>query len=410
MPNTDDGSRFLGSPEVGELLRAAAAHDQGELLSWQMEHIDAHPGQSTTATYAARVRWPYGEREELFGVSARIGGHTEADTRANIFNDGDREVAVWLYPADPDLPGLARAAYPEKMAGLANQYHLAPGPVTPAQVHLAMIGYRPRRRAVLRMDLGDPSGAGPGSTYFVKVQRARQFAEVLQRHTLLLEAGVAAPRVAAATDDSILVLEQLPGRPLAKAIFDPVMPCRAEDLIGVLDAMPPAVAGLERRPPWSDAVDHYARMVAASMPDQEQRLGWMVQQVQDGLAGLAPGDEPTHGDFHEGQIFVDGGAISGMLDIDTIGPGRRADDLACMIAHLSTVQRMNAEQTERVHGLIRSWVPVFDERVDPVELRLRAAAVIISLATGPYRGQEPNWQAETSAILDAAEALVRQVA
>ena len=23
--------------------------------------------------------------------------------------DGDREVAVWLYPNDPDLPGLARA-------------------------------------------------------------------------------------------------------------------------------------------------------------------------------------------------------------------------------------------------------------------------------------------------------------
>ena len=62
-----------------------------------------------------------------------------------------------------------------------------------------------------------------------------------------------------------------------------------------------------------------------------------------------------------------------------------------------------------MHGLLQAWVPVFDTRVDPVELRLRAAAVIISLATGPYRGQEPNWERETLLMVDSAEALVRQV-
>src|SRR5690606_26823846 len=121
------------------------------------------------------------------------------------------------------------------------------------------------------------------------------------------------------------------------------------------------------------------------------------------------GDEPTHGDFHEGQLFVAGGGVSGILDIDTIGPGRRADDLACLLAHLSSVQRMNAEQAARVSRLIRDWVPVFDTRVDPVELRLRAAAVAISLATGPYRGQEPAWEHETTMIIDAAERLIRSI-
>ena len=93
-----------------------------------------------------------------------------------------------------------------------------------------------------------------------------------------------------------------------------------------------------------------------------------------------------------------------------MGPGRRADDLACLIAHLSTIQGMNASQAARVHGLLRSWVPVFDERVDPVELRLRAAAVIVSLATGPYRVQAPTWAQETREMIDSATALVRQVA
>ena len=79
------------------------------------------------------------------------------------------------------------------------------------------------------------------------------------------------------------------------------------------------------------------------------------------------------------------------------------------MAHLSTIQRMNASQEARVHQLIRRWVPVFDTRVDPAELRLRSAAVIISLATGPFRGQEPDWERETATMIGSAEALVRQV-
>jgi hypothetical protein len=106
---------------------------------------------------------------------------------------------------------------------------------------------------------------------------------------------------------------------------------------------------------------------------------------------------------------VAGGRIVGMLDVDTIGPGRRADDLACLIGHLATIQRMNPRQEARVRELLARWVPVFDKRVDPVELRLRAAAVVISLATGPYRGQEADWRQQTVAMVRSAGALVRQV-
>ena len=122
-----------------------------------------------------------------------------------------------------------------------------------------------------------------------------------------------------------------------------------------------------------------------------------------------PDDAPTHGDFHEGQLQVAGGRIVGLLDVDTLGPGRRVDDLACLVAHLSTVQRMSRIQAERLQGLLDAWVPVFDRAVDPAELRLRSAAVAVSLATGPFRAQDPDWQEATTRILDAAERLVRQV-
>ncbi|WP_420174647.1 phosphotransferase [Luteococcus sp. OSA5] len=402
MTQDQDGQELLTTAEVGPLLSAAAEHAGGELLDWRLDHVDHDPLRSTTATYVAEVRWSFGQRTELFGCSVRAQGPAATDERAQLFEAGGRSAAVWIYPADPDLPGLARAAYPERMSEIVNEFSLLGRPVGPDEVNLTMVGYRPRRRAVVRMEVGS-------QVFYVKVLRAESAAEVAARHVMLDEAQVPAPEVVAVTDDHLLVLREAPGRPLAQAMFDPEPPCRAETIVALLDSLPPAVAQLERRAPWADGVAHYGQIVAQALPEEAERLDWLVPVIEDGLQGLALGVEPTHGDFHESQLHVEGGRIVGMLDVDTLGPGRRADDLGCLVAHLSTVQRMNAEQTERVHRIIREWVPVFDERVDPTELRLRAAAVIVSLATGPHRGQEDNWQAETSTILDAAEALVRQV-
>lgn len=403
-----DGSRLLTTDQVGPLLEAAVRHAGGILISWALDHVDANPNRSTTATYGAVVDWPFGRRNELLGVSARAHGRTPTDERAEIFGDGDREAVVWIYPKDPDLPGLMRAAYPDAVAELLS-------PVMgirlhPDQVELTMIGYRPRRRAVLRATVHPTPGQGLGRTvFYVKVLRETLFGEVKRRHELLRQAGVPAPRIALATPDCLLVLDELPGTPLSRAIFDAVPPCTAEQLIWVLDSMPRQVASLPRRPAWSDAVRHYTGIISKAVPTLGPRLDWLCREIEGGLRSIPPGNEATHGDFHEGQVHVAGGQICGLLDVDTAGPGRRADDLACLVAHLSTVQRMNAEQAARVRHLLATWVPVFDERVDPTELRLRAAAVIISLATGPYRSQEPNWQAETVGIVDAAETLVSQV-
>jgi hypothetical protein len=71
------------------------------------------------------------------------------------------------------------------------------------------------------------------------------------------------------------------------------------------------------------------------------------------------------------------------------------------------MQRMTPEQAAGLARLIDLWLQVFDTRVDRAELRLRAAGVIVSLATGPYRGQEPNWESETIRMIDSAVALAQ---
>src|SRR5690606_9271166 len=165
-------------------------------------------------------------REEVLGVSARAGGSTRSDQNAVLFADGERDVAVGLYPRDPELPRLPRAALPTGMMTVLNEYQAFPSPVAVDQITLEVIGYRPRRRAGLRCGV-TPRGQPP-TTLYVKVLRERNFAEVLQRHELLLAAGVPSPPVAAATGDHLLVLRELTGRPLARAIFDPVAPCTAQ--------------------------------------------------------------------------------------------------------------------------------------------------------------------------------------
>jgi len=400
----DDGSQLLTGPGIAPLLEAAVAHAGGRLLRWSLDQVDSSPEKYTTATYRAHVAWSYGERTEMLGVSTRAGDLEPSDANALIFEDGFRRAAVWLYPKDPDLPGLNRAAFPQTMAEILNEHRVLPTPVVAEQVQLTMIGYRPRRRAVVKVEV--PSH---GATFYTKVLRERFFADIVNKHTILRAAGVPAPEVLATTPDHLLLLRALPGVPLAEAIFDEEAPCKAEQLIGILDAMPPSVAKLERRSAWSDSVQHYARLVEHPMPEIARELEWLVNQISSGLVGLSKGEEPTHGDFHEGQLHVAGGRIAGILDIDTIGPGRRADDLACLVAHLVTIGGMNTEQEERVRALLAAWVPVFDRRVDPVELRLRAAAAIISLATIPYRLQEAGWRRQTEAMIGSATALVRQV-
>jgi hypothetical protein len=399
-----DGSALLGTDEVAHLLQAAVGHNGGLLRSWRLDHIDAQPGQATTATYAAVVEWRFGRRSELLGASARAGDRTSSDEQAVIFANGSREVAVWLYPNDPDLPGLRRTASASAVAELFNEFRVLPHRVGPDQVGVEIVGYRPRRRAVLRVCVR--TSVGP-SVWYVKVLRARSFAATVRRHELLLDAGLPVPSIAAATSDHVLILRELAGQPLAAAMFDPLPPCQGEDVLDLLDRLPTAVLELPPRAPWVEGVDFYADMVAAALPARRAQLSWLVESVRSADSVAMPGDQPTHGDFHEGQLLVSGGVISGLLDVDTVGPGRRVDDLACLLAHLVTVQRMNTKQGARLQRLVRSWMPAFDACVDPVELRLRAAGVIISLATGPYRGQEPRWEAETMAILDAAERLVR---
>ncbi|WP_299300170.1 phosphotransferase [uncultured Brachybacterium sp.] len=421
MSHTQDGSELLTGPGAGGLLRSAVGNSGGVLHSWQLDHVDHRPGRSTKALYRTMVSWPELDgpqapaREELFGASAHIGEREKnlyVAEQTLVMTDGDINVRVWRYPHDPWLPMLPQVCYPDIVGRTLRDLGASLGADPSVPIAIDVVSYRPGRRAVLRASQGDRA-------YFLKVMQPHRSGEIVDRHHRLLAAGVPVPEVIA-HHNGLVVLAELPGRPLARAVIDEgVGACRAEDLVALVDRLPASMYTLPLRPPWTDSVEFYAGIVSSSVPSLGPRLDALVRAIREGLTALEqrmdmrPHDV-VHGDFYEAQVFVENGKVVGLLDIDTVGPGRRADDLACLLAHLSVLAdygnagRIDRAMQERVEEAIRTWHEVFAERVDPTEVALRSAGVVLSLATGPHRQQEAAWEAATEAIVRVAEEWVTE--
>ncbi|WP_116947465.1 phosphotransferase [Jiangella endophytica] len=395
-PSADPGLALLTGPSVPDILDAALTPAGATLLGWTLRDVDHRPGDRTTASYVVRASWADGERDETFAAS--VSGSRPSG--GLVVTDGDRYVQVWRFPHDPELPGLAAACYPSSAAELLRGLGLPPD-----GVQLRVVAYRPRKRAVIEV-------VTSRHRLFVKVLRPSQVRDVDSRHRVLTSAGVPVPRSLGWSDDGIIVLAPLRGTPLRSALESGATALRDPgELVALLDRLPAEVAGLPRRAPWSAHAEHYAEVVASAAPSSAPRVRSLAAAVSVGLAGFDDGDEPTHGDFYDAQLFVEHGGVSGLLDIDTIGPGRRADDLGCLLAHLSVLATGPFAAASGARAALAEWLPVLSREVDPAELRLRAAGVTLSLATGPHRAQDPDWEQATAdrvalagRWLDAAEA------
>jgi aminoglycoside phosphotransferase len=303
---------------------------------------------------------------------------------------GSAAPEIWRFPLDPGLPALATATDEEAVRELLTSYGIPDGPVS-----LDVRSYRPRRRAVVEVH-------APDCRLFLKVVRPRAVEGLHDRHRLLRDAGLPVPRSLGWSANGLLVLEALSGTSLRSRLRagGPVPDGAA--LVALLDRLPPEVCALRARRSWTDAVEHYAGVLGACLPTEASRAAALAAEVQARTAGR-PADQPSHGDFYESQLLLDGSRIRGLLDVDTVGPGRRADDLACLLAHVSVLALMEPAHAVTTDAFVARWLADFDRRTDPAELRARVAGVVVSLATGPYRVQETDWEVTTRDRLDLAE-------
>jgi hypothetical protein len=365
----------------------------GDLVEWRPHQVDHRPGSATTVSYRTVVRWGDVVQHETLAASSGIGHADGVPAGVLVLGDGERQIAVWRFPSDPGLPALAAACDRRAVGDLLTSIGVSGVASDGSNVQLRVRAYRPRRRAVIE-------ARASGARVFLKVLPTHAVADLHARHRLLHEAGVPVPRSLGWTDDGLLVLQARSGTPGRERLRRGGPLPTGHELTDVLDLLPAEVMELPLRRPWAEHAEHYAQVIGSALPREAGRVSELAARITQGLSGWEP-NAPTHGDFYEGQLLLDGARVSGLLDVDTVGPGRRADDLACLLAHAHVLALGGPGDAASIMGWLRSWQGWFEQVVDPVELRLRTAGVLLSLATGPHRVQEPGWPQATTLRLHA---------
>lgn len=389
----------LAGPAAIDVLRPAVDAARGVLHDARCVHVHYVPGRELVARYDCDITWPDGRRRDTLLAAATPNGTlpgalvVQADTSASTLL-----ASVWRWPFDPILPGLEVATAPSALTSA-----LAPAGVEVVAVDV--VAYRPTERAVAKVVAPD------GVVRFLKVVPPALVAGIAERHAAVRAAGVAAPAIEYVDHRrGLLLMAALDGRTLRDRIKagattwpDPV---RLERLLDVIADIDPRDVGDSSRAARSvDAIAH-AALLHEIVPECGAQVEPLLRTIESSLPVVASRTGAVvHGDLHEAQLFLDeAGGVTGLVDLDDLGRGDPVDDPAVLIAHL--IHRGLVSSDARVVGVVRPGIQTlrrqFGRRHGTEALDLTTAAVLLGLATGPFRSQAPDWRCRTRTVVDAA--------
>ncbi|MEP1125606.1 MAG: aminoglycoside phosphotransferase family protein [Ilumatobacter sp.] len=376
--------RMLLGSEAGDLLAEYVAHLGGTVRSHRARQVSHQVGHSTTVQYRVRVDWPTGAASGRTTSDETI-VLTTADhgDRAARLTDGVHDIAAWRWSDDPALPGLASALDVRRVSALFDDLG-----VGGHRVELRVRAYRPGRRAVVEAT----SDAGRVFLKVVAPHRAQALHDV---HRTLAET-LPVPNSIGWTSDGIVVMPGLAGRTLRDDLRTPNAPLPTPASIDALLArLPDGVGATRPRTSWIESARRHARTIDATVPSVSDALAETLERLEAADDGADDHDITTvHGDMYEAQLLAQRGELTGLLDVDTVGRGRRIDDTANFCAHLSVLATVwTPSGAVRQYG--RELLAHAETRYDRSDLRRRIAAAVLGLATGPFRTLEPKWEANT---------------
>ena len=381
-----DALSVLLGPQAGAILSAAVGEHGSALHAVRARSVHVRPTGAAVVRYAAALTHSDGRcgTDTLVAATGDRIPHG-ATVVAGEHRGEPVQIGIWRFPHDPALPALATAADPRRICAELRRHGLT----TATSVTVALRAYRPGRRAVIEVSSPD------GQRWFVKVVRPAALDGMLERHRLMSPHTPVMP-VLGHTATGAVILPVAPGCPVRTLIAAGAQPPSVEALEHLLDGLPPAVAALPQRVSPLAQVSDFAAVIALTGNDELRcAAASLAQDLQDVDVGESV-PVAVHGDFHEGQLLADGGTITGLLDVDTAGAGQRVDEWATLIGHLAVSRNEPAQQycaAVREHA---------ERRTDAVRLRARVSAVLLGLATGPFRVQHPHWPTQTAARLALA--------
>lgn len=378
-----DGSSDL----IAAVLDTAGA----SISSSRPAQTSYYPGRSLTVSHQVRVRWADGTSTD---ESIVLSSGRKPPRDAVSFSDGDHQVVAWRVPHDPWLPGLPAALSPVTVGSLFDQLGL---PSSGLRTRLR--AYRPGRRAVVEV-------TGPGARAFLKVVPTRSVEKLHRAHEQLSGPLPVPASLGWSAEHGIVVLQALPGRTLRQAMLAGFGLPGASALLATLDLLP-EVEGAEGDVPVDWRGHEFAELIASVAPDLDLRVRTLAEEMAPFKQRAAEAPVvPVHGDFYEAQLLVDGGRVTGLLDVDTFGPGRRIEDLATMVGHLA-VMAIGSPRRGTIERYASRLLEHFDREVDPATLRAGIAGIALGLATGPFRVLDHDWHRHTEARVDLAERWLR---
>ncbi|WP_435298675.1 phosphotransferase [Timonella sp. A28] len=403
---------FFSSTEIIELIegmyqstgvakRASLVelhHRPGAGVSGLFEVLPSDPPSQPPAGTAAAAAQPLTTAVYLVATSESL----PEDTGSIVRMSSERgDLALWEHPFDPGLVGLPAASIPENVQRIWGQ--------GADLIDLETIAYRPLRRAVLKAQFAEPVGQ-----IFLKV--LRKDAQLLWRkHRLLQDAGAPVPQLIGEPIDEVVALTTVSGVPLAQAIMNSrVRPITGAQIIAVLNAFPQELATMPGRPAWTDRLGWYAHAAKTAIPDQSVRIDTLVAHIEAVLHNAERGPlVPNHGDFYEANLFVRNGEISGLIDIDSAGPGYLIDDLACFIGHLAVLPTLDPRYAH-VPAYVDEYLADFayylqSQGITVAGLYARTASVILTLVAGARDEENPMWEDYAEQRLALAESMLSRV-
>lgn len=399
-------ARHLTGPGAHGILAAAVEAAGGRLGRARACHLHYAPGRDVVVRFDSAVRW--GEAPEtpetLIASTTRDGAPDGTLPVEATTDDGEMlRVGVWRWPFDPVLVGLGDAVTPSTAGEFL-------GDLCEGRPRLTVVAYRPTQRAVVR------AVDAAGNVHYLKSLSPRGARRLAERHERLAAAGLPVPLILRCdTDRGLVAMSTLDGPTVRERIRQGagVLP-DPDEYERIFAGFAAAELPVNRRSMGRVAgAQRHAAMLATVLPGEAARL----ERLSDLLAVAAEREAARprttiHGDLYEAQLVTGRGRhaarrLTGVLDLDDAGPGDPLGDRATVIGHL--LERLadpGARRSDIVARYVTELRSGFGAHVDLAELDTVVAAVLVGLATGPFRVQQRRWQIAVRRRLRLAERLL----
>jgi len=330
----------------------------------------------------------------------------------------------YAYPNDAHLSGLAILSQPKKLQRLLYEH---PGPYAGPSWRLSdrrlvadTVRYKPEKRAVIALStraVHRVTGAREDLRVFVRTyadargERIHTLMEDLRGHMESGHGPVVPVTYGYVPERRLLILEALPGRPLAE-FFQPQVDTqavfRAAAALAHLHRVRQASVPVRTTPDVIEEVVSTALALTRVLPESRDTMDRLTHSLRN-QASSNRKVEPVfvHGDFHHGQVLVQTGRAA-LLDFDRSYLGDPAADLGNFCAHAHVLQSQGRAEDSR--GLAAAMLAGYEQaggvNVEATRLAFWTAAALVQLSAHPFRTLQPGWRQRTRDLLDLAATLL----